>query len=112
MPDTLPSPSPDEAADSAPIRPRWDGWGGLYLGDRLLRTFRKPGCLEAVIFATFERLGWPPAIDNPLPCDPNESEETARERLRQTVRNLMRVIPKGTLGFRSDGQRVYWRLAN
>jgi hypothetical protein len=49
-------------------------------------------------------------IDDPLPTWPDEEEEEVKRRLHDTIKNLNRTLPPGTIRFRGDGtgQGVRW----
>jgi hypothetical protein len=42
-------------------------------------------------------------IDDPLPRMGEENDEDAKRRLHDTIKNLNRGLPRGTLRFRGDG---------
>jgi hypothetical protein len=90
-------------------RPHYvEGWGRLEFGGEPLHTFCKAGSLERVILAGFQRLGCPPAIDDPLPRDPTDTPEEIDERLYRAVRRLDQKVRHQGLSFRKDGGRVWW----
>jgi hypothetical protein len=87
--------------DGDNLQPRWDPVGRrLWLGTRLLKTFRQPAPAQAAILAAFERRGWPPGpVPDPL-C-------RGGRRLRETVRTLNNGLPPEALHFVAAGGQVY-----
>jgi hypothetical protein len=70
-----------EAAPSAPqeLKPRWDGdRRQLRFGADLCKEYKRPAPRQEVVLASFEELGWPRRIDDPLP----------KGALEDTVKNL------------------------
>ncbi|MGO9113485.1 MAG: hypothetical protein ACLP9L_30000 [Thermoguttaceae bacterium] len=95
------------AAEQSAI-PAWDGARKvLWLGGQLVKQFKVPSRNQEAILAAFEEESWPPAIDDPLPPEP-ELEE--KRRLRATIQSLNAHHKKHLLHFRGDGsgQRVLW----
>lgn len=92
--------------------PRWDGaTRRLWLGQKLLKEFRQPAPNQTLILAAFQDGDWRENhIDDPLPRQPGEREADAKARLQQTIKNLNRLLPEGSIRFRGDGtgQGVFW----
>jgi hypothetical protein len=93
------------------VEPRWDPASRqLYFGATLVKQFLVPATNQEIILKTFQDLGWPECIDNPL-GDGNET--TARRRLHnaiirlnhQQVHRLIRFHGTGT------GDGVRWNAA-
>ena len=81
--------------------------GRLCWKGRLIKTLRrKAGCQRAILEA-FASAGWPRLLDDPLGVAPPEQ---ARERLRQTIKNLNKSMEPDTIRFHTDGrgQAVRW----
>ena len=88
---------------------RWDGSRrDLWLGDLLVKQFRSPAAAQECILATFQEDGWPPRIDDPLPC--GKSVQLPQDRLRDVVRSLNRNQRQGRIRFSCDGtgQGILW----
>jgi hypothetical protein len=85
--------------------PFWDaGSRCLWLGDRLLKQFRQPAPNQTRLLAVFQEQGWAGRhIDDPLLLLAGETEADAKRRLHETVKNLNRALPAGTIWFRGDG---------
>jgi hypothetical protein len=99
-----------EAAHELPL-PSWDSESRrLWLGNRLLKQFRQPAPHQTTLLDVFEEQGWIAHIDDPLSVDEDESEQDAKRRLHETLKNLNRTIPPGTIRFRGDGtgQGIHW----
>jgi hypothetical protein len=62
------------------------------------------------MLAEFQRLGWPPVIDDPLPHHPGDTSEEVHERLYRAVRRLNGKLQRKGLRFRKDGRRVWWEF--
>lgn len=89
--------------------PRWDEKSReLWLGVQLLKRFRQPAQNQERILASFQELGWPPHIDDPLPGGDNVVRQ---ERLHYAVRRLKKQLVPLIL-FECDGlgKGVTWRL--
>ncbi len=83
----------------------------LWLGDRLLLQFRQPAPHQTRLLQAFEEQRWVSGhIDDPLPRSEVENDEDAKRRLHETIKNLNRRLPGGTIRFRGDGtgQGVRW----
>ena len=91
-------------------RPRWDpDRRRLFLGTRVLREFHRSAPAQTALLAAFEAHHWSgEPVVGPLPLDPGETPDDYRRRLRETVKNLNRELPLGTLHFREDRGRVWW----
>jgi hypothetical protein len=65
---------------------------------------------QEAILAAFEAAGWPGRIADPLPED---RAVDAKQRLRDTVKNLQRGVAPRTIRFRADGRGrgVRWEPA-
>jgi hypothetical protein len=92
--------------------PSWDSKSRrLWLGNQLLKEFRQPAPHQTRLLDVFEEQGWLRAhIGDPLSADEQESEGEAKRRLHETLKNLNRTIPPGTIRFRGDGtgQGIRW----
>jgi hypothetical protein len=92
--------------DEPPPFPRWDEDGRtLFLGDRVLKKYNhSPAPNQIDVIEAFQRAGWPVAVDDPF-CNP--------KKLNQTIADLNKHIPAGTIRFRQDGtgERVVWEYA-
>ena len=102
-PDAIPGPF-------GPPAPCWDGAARrLWLGARLLRAFRQPAPHQTALLAVFQARGWVARrIDDPLPGEPGDGPGEAQHRRYETVKNLNRGLPPGTIRFRVDGVDVWW----
>ena len=78
-----------------------------YLGSKLVKTLIQPAPNLAVILDTFQELGWPPKIDDPIP--PAGFSGSASQRLADAVRGLN--SGQETIKFEKDGDGVTWQLA-
>jgi hypothetical protein len=75
----------------------------------VVKQFNKPAPNQELILATFEELGWPQRIDDPLPP---QGEIVPSVRLHDTLGRLNRTLQNPVLHFGSDGagRGVVWRL--
>jgi hypothetical protein len=107
-----PGHAPLEEDDGHHPSPSWDAEGRcLWLGDRLLLRFRQPAPHQTRLLEAFEEQRWLGGhIDDPLPRFDLENDEDAKRRLHETIKNLNRRLPAGTIRFRGDGtgQGVWW----
>jgi hypothetical protein len=92
--------------------PFWDAaTRQLWLGSSLLKKFIQPAPNQTKILDTFQEQGWAQShLDDPLSPLAGESDEDARRRLHETIKNLNRGMPSGTIRFHGDGtgQGVNW----
>ena len=91
------------------IVPQWDsGRRELRWASQLVKCYRLPAPNQEVILAAFEEEGWPPRIDDPLPC---QFDQDPKQRLHDTIKNLNRHQVHRLLVFEGDGtgEGVQWR---
>ena len=101
---------PPGPGPAGPPLPHWDGVRRqLWLGARLLRQFRQPAPVQAAVLAAFQARGWAAGhAPDPVPREPGDTDEEARQRLHEAVKNLNRRLPPGTIRFRTDGGTGLW----
>jgi hypothetical protein len=95
-----------------PALPRWDAKHRLlWLGTRLLKKFRRDAVNQMLILGVFEEEHWPlqsivPSLEPQLDGD----IASAQGRLQDTLKNLNRDLPPGTIRFVGDGsgQGIRW----
>jgi hypothetical protein len=81
----------------------------LWLGDSVIRPYERFAPRQAVLLSAFETRGWPTEpIPDPFLPERGDDAEDARKRLRATVENLNRELPRGTIRFRVIGTYVWW----
>ena len=90
--------------------PRWDAERrSLSYKGRLVKRFRAPAENQEIVLASFQELGWPGRIDDPIP---GRTGMNSRRRLSDTVKRLN--PKKGNLPIRFDmdgtGQGVIWEV--
>jgi hypothetical protein len=76
-----------------------------------LKEFRQRSPNQVRILDVFQEQGWCGAhIDDPLPQGAGDTEEDAKRRLHDTIKNLNRGLPSGTIRFQGDGtgQGIAW----
>jgi hypothetical protein len=104
--------TPGPVVALAPGLPSWDAQSRrLWLGGVLLKEFRQPSPNQTRLLDVFQEQGWKAVhVDDPLSAAPGEREEDAKRRLHDTIKNLNRGLPPGTIRFRGDGtgQGVRW----
>src|SRR5262245_54625149 len=90
--------------------PHWDrDTRQLWLGSLLVKLFRQPAPNQTALLDAFQAHGWEKGhVSNPLSAEPGESTAAARQRLQDTIKNLNRALPHGTLYFRGDGGSGAW----
>ena len=101
-------PTPDPSPRGVPS---WDPecrllcWNG-----QIVKQFKVPSPTQESILAAFEEEGWPAAIDDPLPPQP---EQDSKRRLRNTIQHLNANQKVPLVFFRGDGsgQRILWEPA-
>jgi len=83
------------------VRPCWDRLRReLHVAHLVVKQFRQPAPAQELILLSFEELGWPSRIDDPLP--PQQGMDP-KQRLHQTVSNLNRHQKCPLLRFVGDG---------
>jgi hypothetical protein len=86
--------------------PRWDDDGRtLYFDGKEIKKFRRhPAPNQTELLTAFEEEGWPPTIPDPF-TDP--------QKLEQTIWDINKRLPPGTIRFRGDGtgEGVTWEKA-
>ena len=100
------------SASPAGLLPFWDAQGRrLWLDGAVLKVFRQPAPNQTRLLDVFQETGWIEThIDDPLPPEPHEDEQDVKRRLHETLKNLNRGLPRGSIRFRGDGtgQGVRW----
>ena len=76
---------------------------------RVVKRYRVPSGNQELILATFQELGWPRCIDDPLP--PN-GELDPKLRLQATIKSLNRSHLVQMLSFHGNGtgMQIYWKV--
>jgi len=83
------------------VRPCWDRLRReLRVAHVVVKQFKQPAPAQELILLSFEELGWPARIDDPLP--PQRGMDP-KQRLHQTVSNLNRHQKCPLLRFVGDG---------
>ncbi len=91
------------------MTPRWDREQRvLRCGPLVLKRFRKTAPNQELILSSFEELGWPRRIDDPIPPHP---EIMPSARLHGTIKDLNRGMAVRVIRFCGDGSGmgVLWR---
>lgn len=91
--------------------PAWDGdRQELRLGDVVVKAYKLPSPHQEQILAAFEKAGWPPRIDDPLPPEP---ETVAKRRLNDAIESLNRNQKGRLIHFMADGSGdgILWELS-
>src|SRR5262245_36564967 len=80
----------------------------LWFKGRLVKRLRQPAKNVELILLAFQELGWPPAIDDPLPGDVDVDRQ---ERLHDTLRRLNARQQDATIIFwrNGSGSRILWQ---
>jgi hypothetical protein len=88
--------------------PYWDSgrlqlwWGGI-----LLKEFAHRDSHQTTVLCAFQRRGWAHRrIRNPLQPEGQESLEACTAQLEQTLKNINKQMPKGTICFRLTEDRL------
>jgi hypothetical protein len=91
------------------LRPVWSREARTLVFDcQVIRQYRWPATNQELILNIFEEAGWPPRVDDPLPC---EDELEPKQRLRDTIRNLNAHHLHRVIRFCGDGtgQAICWK---
>jgi hypothetical protein len=95
--------------DKPPVgqeKPSWDGdRRELRYGGKVAKRFRQGARNQVVILASFEELGWPPRIDDPLP---GRAGAVARQRLADAVRRLNQNGDGIRFELDGSGEGIIW----
>jgi len=73
----------------------------FWLGDVLIKRFRRPAPLQHLILSSFQELGWPRRIDDPLP---KQIGLDRKLRLRDTIKRLNSNQRNRLIRFRGGGR--------
>ena len=96
---------------AGPALPDWDpDRRQLRLRGRVLKEFRQPAPNQITVLSAFQAGGWARRIADPLPPFFGNDSSAAQQRLHETIKNLNRGLPPGTVRFRGDGsgRGVLW----
>ena len=96
-------PSPDD-------KPSWNAETGvLTFRGLIVKQFTQEARLQRLILASFEELGWPARIDDPLPGNPARQQE----RLHNAIKRLNLCQVHHLIHFRRDGtgEGIIWEPA-
>ena len=69
----------------------------LCLFGQVLKEFRQPAPNQTTLLAVFQEQDWAVRVDDPLPLLAGEGHEEAKRRLHETLKNLNRGLPAGTI---------------
>ena len=92
--------------------PSWDGTQRILRVDgQVVKRFKVPSPAQEAILGSFEEEGWPRAIDDPLPPQP---EQDTKHRLRNTLERLNANQKNPLLRFGGDGsgERIIWQFSD
>jgi hypothetical protein len=84
----------------------------LWARGELVKRFTQPAHDQDTVLSTFEDLGWPRRIDDPLPL--KRGRQSAKLRLRDTIKRLNQHQQRPLLRFRGNGIGVgiLWEFAD
>ena len=92
------------------IVPTWDALRReLQLEGRVIKSFRWRAQNQEIVLASFEEVGWPRRIDDPIPPQPDHDQG---QRLRDAIRSLNKHHKSKLIRFRGDGsgRGVVWEF--
>ena len=72
----------------------------LHFDGKLVKRFRWPAENQEIILATFEEMGWPRVIDDPLPP---KVEQDRKSKLQDTIKALNRKQESQSIRFHGNG---------
>jgi hypothetical protein len=84
----------------------------LWARGDLVKRFAQPAPDQDTVLSTFEELGWPRRIDDPLPV--KRGRQGAKLRLRDTIKRLNRHQQRPLIRFRGNGhgQGILWEFVD
>src|SRR5262249_40324421 len=84
----------------------------LRVRGQLVKNLKQPAPDQDAILSSFEELGWPRRIDDPLPRKP--SGQDPKLRLRDAIKRLNQRQNPHLVHFRGDGrgQGIIWEIAD
>ena len=104
---------PRRISSIRPSKPTWDpDLRELRVGEVVIKRFRQPARNQVTVLASFQELGWPRRIDDPLT---GNCEMEPKRRLRDTVFALNRNhLSAWVLVFEADGTGtgIIWRCVH
>jgi hypothetical protein len=89
-------------------RPRWNAQlRELRMGEILVKRFRCPAPDQELVLSSFQELGWPTRLDDPLPC---ERGINRKKRIHDTIMRLNRHQKSRLIRFSGDGtgEAIFW----
>jgi len=96
------------------LRPSWNRTRRqLWLGDLLLKEFRRPARSQQEVLDVLQERGWSnEGISFPRLADEPEELARTKARLHATLRNLNNGLPRGSIWFHGDGTGlgIRWEL--
>jgi hypothetical protein len=101
------SDNPTREAETCPV---WSkDTRTLSFGGLVIRQYRWPAANQELILDVFQEDGWPLRIDDPLPP---VDELEAKQRLRDTIRNLNTHHLRSLIRFFGDGtgEAICWKV--
>src|SRR5207248_402860 len=83
-------------------RPRWDSEGrSFWYGETLVRRYEREAGNQFLLLQAFEDANWSQDVESPLELDV----------LRQTIKDLNRIIRESPIRFGQDYKKATWRLS-
>lgn len=84
----------------------------LWARGKLIKRFSQPAPEQETILSSFEELGWPRHIDDPLP--PKHGRQGQKSRLHDTIKRLNLHHHQPVIRFGGDGQGlgIVWRFVD
>lgn len=101
-----------KAIEGPSIRPRWDPIRHeLSLNGNIVKRFKQHSPNQEAVLMAFEEENWPPGVLDPLGPIPNQD---AKQRLRDTIKNLNRHQLDAHVHFSGDGsgERILWDVVD
>jgi hypothetical protein len=84
----------------------------LWVGGQLVKPLRQTAPDQETILSSFEELGWPRRIDDPLPR--KQDSQDAKLHLRDAIKRLNQHQQRHLIRFRGDGtgRGIIWQFVD
>jgi hypothetical protein len=92
--------------------PHWDkGRRELHYQNHIVKQYRVSAQNQELVLTTFQELGWPTFIDDPLPPI---GESDPKQRLQATIKSLNRNQLQPLVKFHGNGsgRQIYWQTVS
>ena len=102
--------TPQDSSETPVWKPNESNFGILYLGERVVKSFKHPAENQITLIEAFDKSDWVSRIDNPFMEICNNNFEAAKEALRNASDGLRRSAEHITFGTLDIKMKATWML--